>query len=54
MAYTSAMELINQLIISKELGYINHTTYLECRNRMAGITNKLNALRNSQRKSVAS
>lgn len=50
MAYTSAMELINQLIISTELGYINPTTYIECRNRMASITNKINALRNSQRK----
>lgn len=50
MAYTSAMELINQLIISTELGYINPTTYIECRNKMAAITNKINALRNSQRK----
>jgi four helix bundle protein len=48
LAFSSAMEVINQLIISKELGYIDHGVYRECRRKIEPLTNKLNALRNSQ------
>jgi len=49
LAFSSAMEVINQLIISQELGYIDHGAYCECRRKIEPLTNKLNALRNSQR-----
>ena len=48
MAYGSAMELINQLIISKELGLINDSSYNLLRLDLEKITNKINSLRNSQ------
>ena len=48
MAFSSAMEVLNQLIISKELEFINEEDFLESRKQLSKITNKLNSLRKSQ------
>jgi four helix bundle protein len=46
ISYSSTMEVLNQLILSYELDYINETNYLNYRNQINSITNKLNSLRN--------
>ncbi len=46
MAYSSAIELLNQAIISKELDFITEKDYVSMRNEIESITNKINALRN--------
>ena len=48
MSFSSAMEVLNQLIISKELEFITENDYLELRVQLSKITNKLNSLRKSQ------
>ena len=48
MSFSSAMEVLNQLIISKELNFISENDYILVRNKIEKITNMLNALRNSQ------
>ncbi len=48
MAYSSAMEVLNQLIIATELGYLSGADYSILRSRLEHITNKINALRNYQ------
>lgn len=48
MAYSSTMEILNQLIISKELNFISEEDYLDLRNDIYKISNMLNALRKSQ------
>jgi len=48
MSYSSLMEVLNQVIISRELDYINEEDYLVVRESIQKIANKLNALRNSQ------
>ncbi|MEE1899283.1 four helix bundle protein [Flavobacterium rakeshii] len=48
MAFGSAVEVLNQIIISFELGFINNNVYQELRLLIESITNKLNALRNYQ------
>lgn len=48
MAFGSAVEILNQLIISYELNFINETDYLRLRLNIQSITNKLNGLRNYQ------
>ena len=50
MAYSSTMEVLNQLLISKELNFINDKDYLEIRKHIYKISNMLNALRKSQLK----
>ncbi|MCX7551985.1 four helix bundle protein [Xanthomarina sp. F2636L] len=45
MAYSSAIELLNQSIISKELHFITNDDYLAIRYEIESITNKINALR---------
>ena len=50
MAYSSAMEILNQIIISKELDFIDEKNYLETREHIYKISNMLNALRKSQLK----
>ena len=50
MAYSSTMEVLNQLMISKELNFINDKDYLEIRKQIYKISNMLNALRKSQLK----
>jgi len=48
ISFSSAMEALNQLIISKELGFISENDYTLAREKIEKITNMLNALRNSQ------
>jgi four helix bundle protein len=48
IAFGSAVEVLNQLIISYELNFINETDYLNLRKNLESITNKLNSLRNYQ------
>ncbi|WP_309607856.1 four helix bundle protein [Flavobacterium sp.] len=48
MAFSSAVEVLNQLIICFELNFISENEYLKLRRDLESITNKLNALRNYQ------
>ncbi|WP_395074054.1 four helix bundle protein [Flavobacterium sp.] len=48
MAFSSAVEVLNQLIICFELNFISENEYLKLRGNLESITNKLNALRNYQ------
>ena len=48
MAYSSALEVLNQLIISKELCYIQQDDYIFAREKIEKITNMMNALKKSQ------
>ena len=48
LAFSSAVELLNQLIICVELGYLSKADYSELRIDLESITNKLNSLRNYQ------
>ena len=48
MAYGSMMEIVCQLIISKELGYLSKNDYDLLRDKAEEITNKLNALKKYQ------
>ena len=48
LSFSSSMEVLNQLIISKELEFISEKDYFELRNRVTKITNMLNSLRKSQ------
>jgi four helix bundle protein len=48
MAFGSAVEVLNQLIISFELNFVSEVNYLKLREKLESITNKLNALRNYQ------
>ena len=50
LAYSSLMEVMNQLIISYELAYLPEREYLEFRSTIEEIGRMLNALRNSQEK----
>lgn len=51
IAYSSALELYCQVIISEELLYINNETVLELKQQINKVTNKLNALSKSYIKS---
>jgi four helix bundle protein len=48
ISFSSAMEVLNQLIISKELSFISENDYILARQKLEKITNMLNSLRNSQ------
>jgi four helix bundle protein len=48
IAYSSLMEVLNQIIIAKELSFVSHENYLKVREYVGKISNKLNALRKSQ------
>ena len=48
MSYGSALELLNQLILSLDLEFIDNRQYDETRLQIEQVTNKLNSLRNSQ------
>lgn len=48
IAYSSAVEVVNQLIISYELEFITQKQYHTLRKQLESITNKLNALRKYQ------
>ncbi|MFN3908671.1 MAG: four helix bundle protein [Flavobacterium sp.] len=45
MAYSSLMEVLSQVLISIELGYIAPENELEIRNQIVKISNKINSLR---------
>jgi four helix bundle protein len=48
ISFSSAMEVLNQIIISKELNYISENDYIFVREKIEKIANMLNSLRNSQ------
>jgi four helix bundle protein len=48
MAFSSAVEVLNQIIIAHDLKFINEIEYKTLRLQIESITNKLNALRNYQ------
>ena len=48
MAFSSAVEVLNQLIICFEIEFISENEYLKLRGDLGSITNKLNALRTYQ------
>jgi four helix bundle protein len=50
ISFSSAMEVLNQIIISKELNFIPEKDYILVREKLEKISNMLNALRNSQLK----
>ena len=50
-AYSSLMELLNQLLISNELGWVDEKTLAEVREEIETISVKINALRKSILKS---
>lgn len=52
MAFSSAVEVLNQLIIAKELDFITDDRYLKSRTYLESITNKLNALRKHQNSKI--
>ena len=48
MAFSSVVEVLNQLIICFEIEFISENEYLKLRGDLESITNKLNALRTYQ------
>jgi four helix bundle protein len=48
LAYSSLMEVLNQLYIAYDLNYISNEIFVELKKRVAEISNQLNALRKSQ------
>lgn len=48
MAFSSAVEVLNQIIIVHELDLLSTEDYTSIRENIESITNKLNALRNYQ------
>ena len=48
LAFSSLMEVLNQIIIAKELNFIEESKYSEIRLDIEKIANKLNALRKAQ------
>ena len=47
ISYGSTMEVLNQLIIAKELDYISEENYLSLRSKIEKISNMLNSLKKS-------
>ena len=45
IAYSSTMEVLSQLIVSKDLNFLNEVDYLELRTIIYKISNMLNSLR---------
>ena len=48
LAFSSTMELLCQLIISKRLHYLDESEYLSIREQITKASNKINALKKSQ------
>jgi four helix bundle protein len=48
MAFSSLMEVLNQIIIARELHYIDELDYKTIRTEIEKISNKLNVLRKTQ------
>lgn len=51
IAYSSALELLNHMIIAYELLYITEKSYLKLRNTLETLTAKLNAFSEAQKNS---
>ena len=47
IAYSSTLEVLSQLIIATELGFMKQEDLISCREKIELITNRLNALRKS-------
>lgn len=52
IAYGSLMEVLNQIIIAKEINYISENDYLMIRDKVEEISRMLNALRISQQNKI--
>ncbi len=52
IAYGSLMEVLNQIIIAKEINYISKNDYLMIRDKVEEISRMLNALRVSQQNKI--
>ena len=48
IAYSSLMEMLNQIIISHKLDYLDREQYMSVRTKIAELSNKLNAYYNAQ------
>ena len=48
MAYSSLIEILNQLIIANDLGFLSDDLLIEGRNKIELLTSKAAALRNTQ------
>ena len=48
IAFSSAVEVLNQIILAYELEFISKDDFIVLREKIESITNKLNALRNHQ------
>ena len=48
IAYSSLIEVLNQIIISYELDFIDESDYLNFRNLIESLSNKINSLRKFQ------
>ncbi len=48
LSFSSAMEVLNQILIAKELEFLSEENYIEIRKKISKITNMLNSLRKSQ------
>ncbi len=48
IAYGSSLELLNLLVLSKDLSFLSENVYLDLRNNIEEITAMLNGLRKSQ------
>jgi four helix bundle protein len=48
LSFSSLMEVLNQIIIAKELNLLSENNYQEIRPQIEKISNKLNALRKTQ------
>lgn len=45
ISYSSAMETLNHLILSKDLKYISENEYVQCREKIEKICNQINNLK---------
>ena len=48
VSFSSLMEVLNQLIISKELEFLSEEKYIEVRKQIEKVANMLNALKKAQ------
>ncbi|MBN2669184.1 MAG: four helix bundle protein [Bacteroidales bacterium] len=48
IAFSSLMEVLSQLIVANDLGYINNENYIKLRENIDSIARQINALRKSQ------
>ena len=48
ISYSSLMEVLNQIILAKELGFLQENEYNNLRENIEKVANKLNTLRKSQ------